>query len=142
MDAEAMVGSMGLTFFCNKCVEAFYNFSNERQEQIPDDLREVCGKAVQAFKSLEWTPGSSDYPSDVGLFNTHHDVETFANAVRSGQGSDERGIIKKIVHQLESILDDNTPLEGKRKIAEEMQEFFDRLGDNSFYATQDFIETA
>ena len=59
MDTAAMVGLMGLTFFCNKCVEVFYKFSKDGI--VSEELKETCKQAISAFKSLKW-PTEPDIP--------------------------------------------------------------------------------
>ncbi len=136
MDTSAMVGLMGLTFFCNKCVEVFYKFSNEGI--VSPELRETCRRAISAFKSLKW-PKEPDIPIDekVALFNTNEEIESFEQVLAS-ESEDGVKLLDRLIRDLDSIIQD-TPLEQKKQVAENLQNFFDTLGDHSFYATKDCL---
>lgn len=139
MDTAAMVGLMGLTFFCNKCVEVFYKFS--QQGIVSPELKETCKRAISAFKSLKW-PKEPDIPLDekVALFNTNEEIESFEQVLTSGPEEGEK-VLDRLIGDLDSILQD-TPLKQKKQVAEKLQKFFDTLGDYSFYATKDCLREA
>jgi hypothetical protein len=136
MDTAAMVGLMGLTFFCNKCVEVFYKFSKEGI--VSEELKETCKRAISAFKSLKW-PTEPDIPLDekAALFNTNEEIESFEQVLTS-ESEDGVKLLDRLIGDLDSIIQD-TPLEQKKQVAENLQNFFDTLGDHSFYATKDCL---
>jgi len=135
MDTSAMVGSMGLTFFCNKCVEVFYKFSIEGV--VSPELTETCRRAISAFKSLEW-PKEQDVPSgeNVALFNTNEEIKSFERVASESGQADE--ILTNLIRDLESMLQENSA-ETKKDVAKKLQKFFDTLGDYSFYTTRDCL---
>jgi hypothetical protein len=135
MDTPAAAGLMGLTFFCNKCVEVFYKFS---QYDVSDELDETCHRAISAFKSLKW-PREQSMPSrdKVALFNTNEEIESFERVLTS-QSGEAREMLDDLIKKLEFVLQDTSMGERKKK-AEELQNFFDVLGDYSFYATKDCL---
>ena len=139
MDTAAMVGLMGLTFFCNKCVEVFYKFSKEGV--VSEELRETCKRAISAFKSLKW-PKEPDLLSDekVALFNTNEEIESFERVLESKSEHAEK-ILDKLITELEFVLQ-GASLEQRKQTAESLQDFFDTLGDYSFYATKDCLREA
>jgi len=136
MDTAAMVGLMGLTFFCNKCVEVFYKFSKDGI--VSEELKETCKQAISAFKSLKW-PKEPHMPSEekVALFNTNEEIESFERVLTSELEEGEK-VLDRLIGDLDSIIQD-THLEQKKKVAENLQKFFDTLGDYSFYATKDCL---
>jgi len=136
MDTAAMVGLMGLTFFCNKCVEVFYKFSKDGI--LSQELKETCKQAISAFKSLKW-PTEMDIPFDekVALFNTNEEIESFEQVLTSRSGEGEK-VLDHLIGDLDSIIQD-IPLVQKKQAAENLQKFFDTLGDYSFYATKDCL---
>lgn len=137
MDTAAMVGLMGLTFFCNKCVEVFYKFSKDGI--VSEELKETCKRAISAFKSLKW-PTEPDIPLDekVALFNTNEEIESFEQVLTSGSEEGEK-VLDHLIGDLDSIIQD-IPLEQKKQVAKNLQKFFDTLGDYSFYATKDCLK--
>ncbi|MBN1803695.1 MAG: hypothetical protein JW837_00450 [Sedimentisphaerales bacterium] len=137
MDTAGMVGLMGLTFFCNKCVEVFYKFSKEEVDS--PELKETCKRAVSAFKSLKW-PREQDMPLDekVALFNTNEEIESFQRVLESKSGQAEK-MLNDLIKELNFVLEDTHPLAERKKKAKKLQEFFDNLGDYSFYATKDCL---
>ncbi|OHB59663.1 MAG: hypothetical protein A2173_06370 [Planctomycetes bacterium RBG_13_44_8b] len=141
MDTGAMVGLIGLTFFCNKCVEVFYKF--KKNGIVSDELQQTCKRAISAFKSLKW-PRETDLPDneEKGLFNTNEEIESFERVLESESKSAE-DILGNLIKDLEFILQDNTSsLEDRRKVAGNLQSFFDTLGDYSFYATRDCLRSS
>ena len=141
MDAEAMVGSMGLTFFCNRCVVAFNEYRKQRTG-ASDNLKKVCHTAINAFNSLRqpFENPEGTQTEKVALFDTNQEVNTFERVLlTNGSGSEEEQL-NKLISDLKAIIDDKTPFEEKSEIAERMQKFFDTLGDYSFYATRECIE--
>ena len=137
MDTAGMVGLMGLTFFCNKCVEVFYKFSQEGT--VSQELKETCKRAISAFKSLKW-PKDLHMPSDekVALFNTNEEIESFQRLLESKSERAEK-MLNDLIKELNFILEDTYPLAERKKKAKKLQVFFDTLGDYSFYATKDCI---
>ena len=137
MDAGAMVGLMGLTFFCNKCVEVFYKF--RRGKVTSDELEQTCERAISAFKSLKW-PRELDAPTvaERAIFNTNEEIESFEHVIASESG-DTNEAFDTLIRDLEFVLQQGNPLEEKKRKAEKLQRFFDNLGDYSFYATRDSL---
>lgn len=141
MSIEGMVGSIGLTFFCNKCVESFYGF---RQNGIlTEELQRTCECAIHAFESFKW-PISGTLVSDekVPLFNTNEEVKSFEQVISAQNEAFDNTTLDKWVGKLQSILDENILLEEKKQVAEELQKFFDTLGDYSFYASRDALRSS
>ena len=135
MDTAGMAGLMGLTFFCNKCVEVFYKFV---QGETSPELDETCRRAICAFNSLKW-PRETGVPSgeQVALFNTNEEIESFERVLASKSEHAEK-MLNELIEELEFVLE-GTPLEERKKTAEKLQQFFDTLGDYSFYATRDCL---
>lgn len=134
MDTSGMVGLMGLTFFCNKCVELFYHFSVDGN--LTDELRETCQKAVTSFKSLtginiETEIGGSE---KMALFNTNEEIESFEKALEPGK---EKNNLDKLIADLELMICEEEDLDKKKEVASKLQNFFDALGDYSLYASRD-----
>ena len=140
MDTAGMVGLMGLTFFCNKCVEVFYKFSQEGS--VSQELKETCKRAISAFKSLKW-PREQDMPLDekVALFNTNEEIESFERVLESKSEQAEK-MINDLIEKLSFVLKDTHPLDKRKEVANKLQDFFDTLGDHSFYATKDCLREA
>ena len=139
MGTSSMVGSIGLTLFCNKCVEAFYRFRQDAQ-LLPHD-RKTFETAVRAFKSLRWFSESSDVPAErVALFNTNEEIDSFENALRSSNGgNDEADALDTLIADIESVLKDASLEQEAKEKAEKLQAFFNTLGNCSFYATREHI---
>ncbi len=139
MDTAGMVGLMGLTFFCNKCVEVFYKFSQGRDSP---ELDEICRRAICAFKSLKW-PKEPDLPIDekVALFNTNEEIESFERVLTFESG-EAKNVLDTLIRDIEFVVVANGPIEKRKKVAEKLQRFFDTLGDHSFYATKDCLREA
>ena len=137
MDTAAMVGLMGLTFFCNKCVEVLYKFGKGEVDSLK--LKETCKRAISAFKSLKW-PREQDIPLDekVALFNTNEEIESFERVLESKSEQAEK-MIESLIYDLSFVLEDNHPLNERKEVANKLQDFFDTLGDYSFYATKDCL---
>ena len=137
MDTAGMVGLMGLTFFCNKCVEVFYKFS--QKGSVSQELKETCKRAISAFKSLKW-PKEPDVPSGekVALFNTNEEIESFERVLASKSEHAEK-MLNELIKELSFVLEDTQPLAKRRKVAKKLEDFFDTLGDHSFYATRDCL---
>lgn len=140
MDTAGMVGLMGLTFFCNKCVEVFYKFGKEEVDS--PELKETCKRAISAFKSLKW-PREQDMPLDekVALFNTNEEIESFERVLES-KSEQAKKMINNLIKELSFVLEDNHPLNERKEVANKLQDFFDTLGDYSFYATKDCLREA
>jgi len=142
MGTSSMVGSIGLTLFCNKCVEAFYRFRQEGQ-LLPDD-KETFETAVRAFKSLKWFGESSDVPAErVALFNTNEEIDSVENALRSSKWEDdEAAALDTLIAEIESVLKDTSLEQEAKEKAKRLQAFFNTLGNCSFYATREHIRKA
>jgi len=140
MDTAGMVGLMGLTFFCNKCVEVFYKFSKDGS--VSQELKETCKRAISAFKSLKW-PREQDMTLDekVALFNTNEEIESFERVLESKSEQAEK-MINDLIEKLSFVLKDTNPLDKRKEVANKLQDFFDTLGDHSFYATKDCLREA
>ena len=138
MDTAGMVGLMGLTFFCNKCVEVFYKFGKEEVDS--PELKETCKRAISAFKSLKW-PKDLHMPSEekVALFNTNEEIESFERVLASKSEHAEK-MLNELIEELNFVLKDTHPLPKRKEKAEKLQVFFDTLGDYSFYATKDCLK--
>jgi len=133
MDTAAMVGLMGLTFFCNKCVEVFYKFSKEGIDS--EELKETCKRAISAFKSLKEPDVLNS--EKVALFNTNEEIESFERVLKS-EPKEAEEMLNKLIEDIEFVLQDAS-LEERKKTAAKLQDFFDTLGDCSFYATKDYL---
>jgi len=140
MDTAGMVGLMGLTFFCNKCVEVFYKFSQEGS--VSQELEETCERAISAFKSLKW-PKDLHIPSKekIALFNTNEEIESFERVLASKSEKAEK-MINELIEEINFVLNDTCPLDERKERAEKLQVFFDTLGDYSFYDTRDCLREA
>jgi hypothetical protein len=140
MGTSSMVGSIGLTLFCNKCVEAFYRF-REKGQLLAED-KETVESAAKAFKSLKWlSEPSTERTERVGLFNTNEEVNSLENALRSSESGVDEAALDSLIAEIESILGD-VPLEEGKKKAKKLQAFFNTLGNCSFYATREHIRKA
>jgi hypothetical protein len=141
MGAAEMVGSIALTFFCNKCVELFLKFNKDGV--LTDELGEACRRGIRAFQSLKW-PNGGDLVSDekVPLFNTSEEIKSFERAMRSQSESISLANLDNWVRKIQSILDDNVSVEEKKRTAQELKTFFDTLGDCSFYATRESLRSS
>jgi len=138
MGTAEMVGSMGLTFFCNKCVELFYKF--RKDEEVSDDLRKVCQEAISAFKSLKWPNGGHVGTDEkVSLFNTNEEVKSFDRMLRAECGEVDDAALEKWIGKLDGVIKAQVSIEEKKRNAQELQEFFDTLGDYSFLATKECL---
>jgi len=141
MGAAEMVGLIGLTFFCNKCVELFYKF--RKDGVFTEELSRTCDRAIRAFESLKWPNGGTLLSDEkVPLFNTNEEVKSFEQVISSQNEEFDNTTLDKWVGKLQSMLDENIPLEEKRQVAEELQKLFDTLGDYSFYATRESIRSS
>ena len=138
MDTMAMAGSMGLTFFCNKCVEALYKFKGTGI--VSDELKKVCMEAMSGLKSLKWpAEGCMVSGEKTALFNTNEEIKTFERALPRGNGGPDKEL-ERLIKNLGVLLEDK-PIGKQKKVAaaEQLQRFFDILGDYSFYATRDCL---
>jgi len=140
MGVQEMVGSMGLTFFCNKCVELLHKF--RRDGNLTQELSKTCKQAIYAFNSLKW-PNGGPVVSDekVALFNTNEEVKSFEQALaRESPGPDGTALDKWITN-LKTMLDEEVSLEDRKQTAQELQKFFDTLADCSFYTTRESLRS-
>jgi len=112
MDTTGMVGSMGLTFFCNKCVEVFFKF--RRDEPVSNELEETCKQAISAFKSLKW-PEETGVPNGekIALFNTNEEIESFTRVLLSEEG-DADVALNTLISDLEFVFQEQS-LEKRKK---------------------------
>jgi len=140
MGVQEMVGSMGLTFFCNKCVELLYKF--RRDADLTSELSKTCKQAIDAFCSLKWPNGGPVVSNEkVGLFNTNEEVKSFGQVLaRESEGQDDTAL-DKWINKLKSMLDDKVSVEDKKITAQELQRFFDTLADCSFYTTRESLRS-
>lgn len=141
MGMQEMVGSMGLTFFCNKCVEFLHKF---RQDGIlTPELSKTCKQAICAFGSLKWPNGGPVvFDEKVALFNTNEEVKSFEQVLaREAKGQDDMTFVNKWISKLETMLDDDVSIDEKKQTAQELQKFFDTLGDCSFYTTRESLRS-
>jgi len=139
--STSMVGSMGLTLFCNKCVEAFYRF--RQQGELSPEYKKTFNAAVRAFKSLKWLSEPSGVRSErVALFNTNEEIDSFENALRSSNSSVDEAALDGLIAEIESVLNEASSLEERKAKAEKLQGFFNTLGNCSFYATREHIRKA
>ena len=138
MDTSAMVGLMGLTFFCNKCVEVFYKFKCGKVTSDSEELKQTCTQAISAFKSLKW-PREPNVPSvaERAVFNTNEEIESLEQVMAS-ETEEANETLDTLIEDLQNVLQGTSLAERKRK-AEKLQRFFDTLGDYSFYATRDSL---
>ncbi len=138
MDTSAMVGLMGLTFFCNKCVEVFYKFRCGKVTSDSDELKQTCERAINAFKSLKW-PREPDAPSaaERAIFNTNEEIESLEQVMAS-ETEEANETLDTLIEDLQDVLQGTSLAERNRK-AEKLQKFFDTLGDYSFYAARDSL---
>lgn len=133
-----VVGSMGLTLFCNKCVEIFYRFQQGQQVDA-DELEDTCSMARSAFGSFKSPESYTAQPSDRhSLFNTNEEVMSFAKVVE-GQSEKTEKVLEELIANIESVCDEKTASSERKKAAESLQKFFDRLGDYSFHATRECL---
>jgi hypothetical protein len=132
-----IVGSMGLTLFCNKCVEVFYRF---RQDNIdPEEFRNTCNMARGAFESFKSPETPAAQLSDrYSLFNTNEEVMSFARVVKQGT-EDTKGTVDQLIAKIESVSNERVGMPERKEAAESLQEFFDMLGDYSFDATRECL---
>ena len=138
MDTSGMVGLMGLTFFCNKCVEGFYKFTQDGQ--LTDDLKNTCKQAIYSFKSLTEPTAIETGSERLALFNTNEEIESFEKVLNPN--GDDR-LLANLISDLELLVDENgTDSQKKKDIASKLQGFFDSLGDFSFYATKDCLRNS
>lgn len=142
MGTSSMVGSIGLTLFCNKCVEAFYRFRQEGRLLPPD--KETFETAVKAFKSLKWFSESSGERAErVALFNTNEEIDSFESALRSTNGDDDAVMaLDTLIGEIEGVLKDASLEQETKEKAKKLQDFFNTLGNCSFYATREHIRKA
>lgn len=132
MGTAELVGSMGLTFFCNRCVEVFHKF--DRDEEVSGELEETCKKALAAFKSLKWPAERPSVKAEkVALFNTNEEIRSFERVLSRSKPASEA--LDVLIRDLEGMVSDK-PVAEKRETAKRLRGFFDILGDYSFYATR------
>lgn len=140
MGTAEMVGSMGLTFFCNRCVEVFHRFSEE--PSISTELEDTCRKAINAFESLKWpNVASGDITDRVQLFNTNGEVKSFAYALKEVGEEDVDKKLDEVIKSLHKVLEQEADIEERKETASKLVRFFDSLGDYSFYATRNAIRS-
>jgi isoleucyl-tRNA synthetase len=131
-----VVGSMGLTLFCNKCVEVFYRFRKDQQVD-PEEFESTCNMARDAFESLRSPEAFSAQLSDrYSLFNTNEEVMSFAKMVEQRSEKAEE-LVVELLANIESVSSEQVDPIERKKAAESLQKFFDVLGDYSFDATRE-----
>jgi len=141
MGTSEMVGSMGLTFFCNRCVEVLYNFRHNQHD--PSEFNEMCEMAIAAFTRLKW-PTVSDpaTPTRIGLFNTNEEITSVAHVLAQDSSSGIEKPLDDLIEKLKIVLDEKHAIPERKRSAQELQHFFDKLGDSSFYTTREYLRTA
>lgn len=139
MGTAEMVGSIGLTFFCNKCVEVFHKFRQD--EKLSDELIKTCKQGISAFNSLNWPNGGEIQTSEkVSLFNTNEEIKSFERLVIS-ESVEAHKKLAALIQDLKLMIGD-APLSRKKDVAHKLQDFFDTLGDYSFYATKECLRSS
>lgn len=135
-----MVGLMGLTFFCNKCVEVFFKFRNNKVD--PDEFEKTCKQAIASFKSLKW-PKEQGAPTmaERAIFNTNEEIDSLEHVIEfeSENTSEHLDTLDTLIKNLEFVLKQDNSFEQRKEAALKLQHFFDILGDYSFYATRDSL---
>lgn len=141
MGTAEMVGSMGLTLFCNKCVDLFYKF--QQDGELSGELKETCKQAISAFKSLKW-PNVPEIDSQerVALFNTNEEIKSFEKVITSDHTKKPNEALDALIEKLEVILEEVPQKSDKTQAAKKLQGFFDTLGDYSFYTTKECLRTS
>lgn len=133
MGTVDMVGSMGLTFFCNSFVEALFDF--ECSGNASQSLREMCRHAALSFESLKKPDAEVPRQSDrTALFDTEEDIRCFERILSGSAG--DFSVLDKLVDQIRQVAE-GTDLDARKKQAKELREFFDALGDCSVYMTRE-----
>lgn len=123
------VALMGLTFLCNRCVEVLYKFVNQGDDS--KELKETCELALNAFKALRWPK----YPPIISsvYFNTNEEIDLIEKVLNVRKLSIDEMIVKlQFALKFKDI-------KKRKRTAKELQIFFDFLGDESFYATKDYL---
>jgi hypothetical protein len=134
MGTADMVGSMGLTFFCNSFVEVLFDF--ERTGNAAQPLTDMCKYAASSFESLKSPEGEMVHAGDrAGLFGTEEDIRCFEQ-VLSRQQPGDFSFLDKLVCSIRQVAQGND-LNARREQAKALREFFDALGDCSVYITRD-----
>lgn len=142
MGMAEMVGSIGLTLFCNKCVELFYEFKQDGN--LTDELSETCKHAIAAFRSFR-LPNGEDVAGDSGeriaLFNTNEEVRSFEQALGGSEKVND-DTLNKWIGKMEVLLDKSASLDNRKQTADDLRQFFDTLGDYSFYASREALRSS
>ena len=125
-----MIQLIGLTFFCNRCVEVFYRFARDKSSS--PELNEIGKQAISAFKSLKWPRESQ---SD--LFNTFGELKCLEKMLKSSEEQNVDDLIDDLRKDIEVVICDEKPLDERVEKAEHLVLFFDTLGDHSVYATKE-----
>jgi len=137
MGTAELVGSMGLTFFCNRCVEVLYRF--DKGENVSSELEETCKKAITAFKSLKWPLEKDAIGGEkVGLFNTNEEIRSFEETLAAKSKTAPTEVLDHLINDLE-IMVAAKPAEEKKQTARQLRSFFDTLGNYSFCATRESL---
>lgn len=134
MGTADMVGSMGLTFFCNRFVEALFDF--ERTGDAGQSLTDMCKYAASSFESLKKPEGEIVYAGDrAALFGTEEDIRCFEQ-VLSRQQPGDFSFLDNLVRNIRQVAQGDD-LNARKAQAKALREFFDALGDCSVYITRD-----
>ena len=72
------------------------------------------------------------------LKHTNEEIESFERVLASKSEKAEK-MLNELIKELSLVLKDTYPLADRRKVAKKLQDFFDTLGDHSFYATRDHL---
>jgi len=79
----------------------------------------------------------------VALFNTNEEIDSFENALRSSNwDSDAAVALDALIAEIESVLNDASLEQETTEKAKKLQDFFNTLGNCSFYATREHIRKA
>lgn len=139
MGTAEMVGSIGLTFFCNRCVESLYDF--KKSGVVSDELARLCKEAIAALRSLDWSKVEPEGVERIALFQTNEEVRSLKGVLRDFKWKDARDALDELIPELQIILKEERTQEERKRVAGKLQQFFNTLGNYSFYATRDCVRT-
>lgn len=134
MGTVDMVGSMGLTFFCNRFVELLFEF--ERKGAENDTLVTICNETASSLESVSrLEEGGTRIGDQMALFGTDEDIRCFEQVV-AARKEDERSFLNTLAREIRYVAHGDDL--GQRKAnAKRLREFFDELGDVCVCVTRD-----